>query len=223
MKKLTSLLLLIISFAPLCAQHNFDQKLVEAFQKEAGDHAALYYAPLEQPFNVTRWANDPFWDGQDGSRGSICYDGIVYDNVLMRFNVAEQQLSVATPSNNILVTPYMSKVSYFVLYGKRFEKIDGLYACQEYVDNGVEFWNAKKKIKGQDVLKGFRSFYSYNEINLYYLKKDGVLYPVKKAKDIIRLFPTQEKRLKKILRQSHTPIQSDRHAEMLFILNNLSN
>lgn len=223
MKRLTSLFLLIVFFAPLCAQHNFDQKLVEAYQKEAGDHAALYYSPLEQPFNMTRWANDPFWAGQEGTRGSICYDGIVYDNVLMRFNVAEQQLAVATPENNILVAPNMSKVSYFVLFGKRFEIIDGLYACQEYAKNGVELWNAKKKIKGQDVLKGLRSFYSYNEIDIFYLKKDGVLYPVKKAKDIIRLFPAQEKKLKKVLRQGDFSMQSDRRTEMLFILNNLSN
>ena len=54
----------------------------------------------------------------------------------------------------------MSKVNYFVLFGKSFEIIDGLYACQEYAKNGVELWNAKKKIKGQDVLKGLRRRFS---------------------------------------------------------------
>lgn len=219
MKKIAFIGLLLLTATQINAQSKFDQNLVDAYLKEADDHAALYYAPLEQPFNATRWENDPFWESAEGSIGTVYYDGVLYKDVMMRFNVAQQQLAVATPKNKILVCPDMSKIEYFTLFDQHFERIDGRFAAMEFSDgNGVEFWNAKEKIKGPDVFINNHSYNSYIENDYYYLKIDGVMHKVKKAKDIAKLFPTAKSTMMKQLRETEYSIQGNKHNAMLYVL-----
>lgn len=223
MKQLITIGLLLIMPIISFAQNALDQDLVNEYQKRVGDHAALFFAPIEDPISMAKWINHPYWDTDELGVGEVCYDGVVYQNVAMRFNVAQQQLAVATPVTRALVTPDMSKVSYFTLFDKKFIPHNDKFICLEFSTPGLEFWHEKTKVRGHDIYKNNRSYNSYDESNKYFLIKDGVTIQVKKAKDIAKQFPKIRKQVMKYLYNSDIMYSKSKEETMLATLMFISN
>ena len=221
MKRITTICLLIVSATSLFAQGRIDQEIADRYQKEAGDHAALYYAPIENPFSQARWINHPYWEQLDCVEGEVCFDRVVYKKVMMRFNIATQRLIVAMPNSKILVTPDMAKVDYFVIFGKRFEEKDGRFMCVEYRSGNLTLWHEKVKMKGTDVQKDNRSYSSYNEIDRFYVVDGQTEFQIKKAKDIAKHYPIYKKMILKHIKNSYIQDKYELMAETLEYLTSI--
>lgn len=198
--KLFAICTTLLFSIPLLAQEKINQEIVDAYLKEAGDHAALFYSPIETPPSSALWINHPFWLTEELNVGDIQYDGILYKNILMRINVASQNLVVATPITKLLVEPDMSKIEYFVLFNKRFEINNGVIECVEWEKGDLKLWHRLTKKKGADIVKDSRSYYSYDESNLYYVQDGSATYQVKKAKDVAKQYPQHKKQILKYVK-----------------------
>lgn len=190
--------LLLLPFASSLAQSNIDQHLVDLYQKEAKDYAALFYSPIETPFQSTKWINHPYWEVIDCTDGEVCYDGLLYKGLSLRFNAAAQYIAVATPMSKILVTPDMSRVDYFILFGKKFVKQnDEKFSCLEYDKGIIQLWYRKNVTKGPEVIRDRRSYLSYVIKDSYIVRLGKRDYPIKNAKDIAKIFPEYKKEIRK--------------------------
>lgn len=224
MNKTGCLFVLLSATLPLHAQNVKDQDLVDAYLAEAKDHAELYYSPIENIQSSAFWINHPYWQTDDLSAGEICYNGMLYKNQVMRINIATQNLVVATPKAKILVVPDITKIDYFILFAKRFEYIDGKIQCIEWSNGQIRLLHEKTKKKGSDVVKDGRSYYSYDESDKFTLVDGKSSYKVKKANDIIKLYPQYKKQIKKALAQERQNEMSkkDRLQKMIVVLNTVS-
>lgn len=202
MNKILAICMLLLSSVMAYAQNATTQDLIEEYQKEAGDHAALYYAPIEPFFMQARWINDPYWETDQCTPGEVLYDGTLYRDVMMRFNAATQALIVATPESKILVAPNMDKVEYFILFGHRFERFDGKYRELIAGEKDLILWHEKTKVRGRDVEVNRRILLHFDEHDKYFIVDGDRTFQVKKAKDIAKNYPEYKKQIKKYIRNS---------------------
>ena len=193
---------LMLSATTATAQVSTQQKLTDAYLSEAGDHAALFYAPIEDPIMAARWANHPFWESEDITIGNVSFSGILYNDVAMRYNVVTQQLVVATPQARILVTPNMEKLDWFTLFGKRFEKRGETFCCLEFDENGIKMWHKQVKRRGQDRIKDNLVYLSYDVFDSFIINDGKQEFEIKKTKELTKYYPEKKKAIRRLIGSS---------------------
>ena len=84
------------------------------------DLARLYAGVVEPPYEAWQWHDIPYYD--DDTRfleGRISYHGIVYNHVLLRFDLLKQQVVVLSPVGHVCCLPEQSFVDWFVYLSSR--------------------------------------------------------------------------------------------------------
>ncbi|MDO4956461.1 MAG: hypothetical protein Q4E60_05520 [Bacteroidales bacterium] len=194
------------------------QDEMSRYQNEAGDFAALYQGKIESEFNPFLYTNHPFLDTDEYQAGDICYCGVVYKNVPMRYNALEQTLSVQTPQKGIKITPEQSSIEWFKLRGDLYqhdEQNGGFCATLVQkknlvlkrivianVQNGIEIINDK-----------YRNRFSILEKLVLYA--NGKETNVKKLADLYKLFPQKKKELKQFAKQHNLSFKNENRAQSM--------
>jgi outer membrane receptor for ferrienterochelin and colicin len=142
--------------------------------------------------------------------GRISYSGVVYDDVLLRFDQYRQRVVVLSPGGLVFCVPDQEFVDWFEMDGHRYvhnPKDSSQYAALlcDGSTNGIrlyyhewKIYNGSKKLVGEK-----RSVMTLRSQNFYSLMTpDGMMYPVKRASDVARLFPEQKKQIRQFVRQN---------------------
>lgn len=186
------------------------------------DYSPLFVGKIEKQYQQSRYNNVPYLgNSYDVIKGDICYNGILYKNVAMRYDMLKQQVIVSSPNNNKFIVPEQKRVNWFNLGGKRFVHSFGdnsTYAA-ELLDgsiNGLQLqYFYAKKVDGEIVVN-YHYVYTLGFIEHYTLRMlDGSLHQVKNAKDIIKLFPDQKQQIKKYVKQNHLSFNKANRSESL--------
>ena len=68
--------------------------------------ARLYVGQVEQPYQMSLWHDIPYYNGSTNTyKGRICYYGVVYDNVQLRYDQLKQYVVVLSPVGNVYCLP----------------------------------------------------------------------------------------------------------------------
>lgn len=170
--------------------------IVSAFLQNAGDNAALYYGRLEQPLPASAWVGHPYWDDAEYHTGQICYDGVLYESVMLRYNIMSNEVVVLTPERRISVVPNQEKISYFVVEGKRYERLNGWFVCIEK-DGAYELLHARVKNRGADDIENRHTIHTIQSNDQYYLRdQNGKITALTKLKSVCRACPEYAAELK---------------------------
>lgn len=100
------LLILLCTFCILSPVYT-QQSLSDEFRKVAGDYAALYTSKVEVGYSPYLYINHPYWDTDEFKKGAVCYGGLVYTDLQLRYDTFKKQLIVITPCflfNSALIT-----------------------------------------------------------------------------------------------------------------------
>ena len=108
------LLILLCTFCILSPVYT-QQPLSDEFRKAAGDYAALYTSKVEVGYSPYLYINHPYWDTDELKKGAVCYGGLVYTDLQLRYDTFKKQLIVITPEKRILLQVDMRKVDYFII------------------------------------------------------------------------------------------------------------
>ena len=108
------LLILLCTFCILSPVYT-QQSLSDEFRKVAGDYAALYTSKVEVGYSPYLYINHPYWDTDEFKKGAVCYGGLVYTDLQLRYDTFKKQLIVITPEKRILLQVDMRKVDYFII------------------------------------------------------------------------------------------------------------
>lgn len=163
---------------------------VENYLRQAGDHAALYTGRLLTINKTTGWMTHPYWDDDKFHQGTVCYDGILYPLVAIRYDIYLDELEVMAPVNNHVVLPEKNKVWYFTIDNMRFIPRPEGYMAQLY--DGKLASLQLQRTKRQDTDKLVNGEYFKKDLlitNSYKLHYDGKDYLVKNLKDVQKVLP----------------------------------
>lgn len=170
-----------------------------------GDYAPLFVGRMEQPYVLKLYSGNPYlFDNDALIEGKVSFDGIIYNNVLMRYDNLAHNLVVSTPASTIYMIPDSRHTDWFEINGVRYvhdaENVDA-FSRLCYDANGVRLLEHVYKIINGDIQKD--DHYERNiETKTQYkiVLSDGNIAKVKNSRDIIRLFPELKKSIKAIVK-----------------------
>ena len=179
--------------------------------RSASDYARLYVGPIEPQYQVSLWHDIPYYKGNTNVyQGRICYHGVVYDEVQLRFDQLEQRVAVLTPVKGVFCLPEQACIDWFEMDGRRYvhDPEDGSRFAALLCDgsgNGVRLYHSVWKVYGGENSFGGKKYVKVLSTNEYYSLQtaDGAIHHVKNARDVARIFPEQKGQIKQMAKQRH--------------------
>ena len=176
----------------------------------ASDYARLYVGAVEAQYPKALWHELPYYKGNTTMyRGRISYHGVVYDNVLMRVDQLKQCVVVVPPREGVFCLPEQEFVDWFEMDGRRFvhDPEDGSRYSSLLSDgstNGICLYHCEWKDYGGDkVFEGKKYLKTlYTEERYTLVTPDGEAHHVKRASDVVKLFPEQKKQIKQYVKKN---------------------
>ena len=192
--------------------------------QEHSNYARLYVGAVEPQYQSWLWYDNPYYkENTNVYHGRISYYGVVYDDVLLRFDQYRQRVVVLSPGGLVFCVPDQEFVDWFEMDGHRYvhnPKDNSQYAALlcDGSTNGIrlyyhewKIYNGYKKIVGEN-----SSVMTLRTQNFYSLMTpDGMMHPVKRASDVAKLFPEQKKQIKQFVRQNHLSFSKSKQESSL--------
>lgn len=178
------------------AQH---QQLFDDFRREAGSHAALFIGKVETGYPSTIYKSHPYWYTDQFSQGSVTYKGLVYNNLLLRYDAFLGQLVMNV--NGVNICAQMPQVESFVMDGIPFVRRSDEFVALLHESPRMELIQQLQCIPTDELMDHTKGVQMFNRKEKYFLILDGVMYPVDKLKSVQKLFPEHKKALKRFAKQ----------------------
>ena len=203
---------------------------VEAYyQDKIKDNALLFtgkeYAPYEAGLK-----GSPFYKTDKMQNGDIFYDGNLYRNVPMVFDIVRQQVVINNYEHTAWLQLLSEKVKYFVFDGHQFEEFGVLTSSNENTDatngfyeivfTGKTFVLAKRQ---KIIKKGKKSdnpnFSSapdfFIEKDIFFIRNGNNLYPVSSKKEVLKSLENKKSSIKNFIRKNHLHFKKDFEKDLI--------
>jgi hypothetical protein len=179
----------------------------------------LYSGVQYMDYDFTIQKGQPFF-GPDSIRyGWVWYQGVMYDQVRMLYDLVKDQLVILGPYDVFKISLYMDRVDSFSIDGQLFMRIrDSLapsalhsgYWAPVYRGRLVLLQRERKFVHENLVVTpdNVRLFIDGN--TSYYLKKDGAYHPVNTKKDLYDLLNDRRRDIRRLIRRSKLKWHSDK-------------
>lgn len=189
----------------------------------ASDFARLYVGAVEPPYESWLWNDIPYYqDDANTYNGRICYYGVVYDNVQLRFDQLKQQVVVLSPVGQVYCLPEQAHVEWFEMDGHRYvhdpeDNTRYSYVLCDGSTNGLRLYHHVWKVYDGERVFGRNTYKKVLSSKDHYtlVTPDGGTHHVKRASDVAKLFPDQEKQLKQFAKQQRLSFSKSEREESL--------
>lgn len=200
--RIAALTALMTAGIAICnAQNSHDDGI-----RAAGDYASLFVGRIEQPYVLKIYSVPPYLgDTDEFVKGEVAYGGVVYRNVMLRYDEMQHRLVVMSPEANTFIMPDQRFIEWFTINGRRYvhdaEKTE-TFSEECYSQNGVQLLkHSQKVVEGQTLVENYYQNRVERKEFLELALPDGSAYHVKGAGDIIKLLPEKKKEIKAFVKE----------------------
>ncbi|MEO8766305.1 MAG: hypothetical protein ABI416_18540 [Ginsengibacter sp.] len=179
------------------------------FNNEIGEDAHLYtgkeYSPYEKGIK-----GHPFFESPEMESNSIFYDGILYTNIPLLFDIVRQEVVINRYKQDVRIKLLSEKIKYFTFSGHRFENMALTGGKDESTSTGIydivfngkvkvlikRFKRIKNSLKAEDppAFVEEDEFFIRNGTRLFAVDNKGsLLDALKDKKDLIKTFTRKNK------------------------------
>ena len=193
----------------------------------AADFARLYVGAIEPQYQLSLWRDIPYYKGNTNLyKGRICYHGVIYDDVQLRFDQLEQRVVVLSPVGNAICMPEQEHIDWFEMDGQRYvhDPDDSTRYAVLLIPNRL-YHSVWKVYDGEKNVIGWKEPLKTLATNEYYtlITPDGARHQVKRASDITKLFPDQKKQIRHFVRQNHLSFSKNkREGSLMRVVESIS-
>lgn len=193
--------------------------LFETFDKNIQPKNAAYNNGKIH-FNTFRSADNTFryYKSADYLSGNILYDGQVYGNISLKYDLFADELIIKFEgeNNQMGFNVVKAKVDAFYVDGKKFVNLD-LVSHPDFISGFYEETDAGKiKLYTKfakdkfDVLANDKITYTFNDRTAFALKNGNDWLPINSQRDVTKAFPMHEKAISDFFRENISLERSDR-------------
>ena len=187
------------------------------YHQSFGDQSALYNGSKYGEYLFRFKEGHPFFYSAQPVAGSVIYDGVMYDTVLMRYDEITDVLVINDQVDRIQLLN--EKVERFNLFNSDFIRLVKDSLTNSLVSSG--FYNLlykgkicllKKQIKTiREVITTNAELLRFvDEKDYYYIKKDDKIYPIKSRKNLFKLFGDRKKEMQQFIKANELSFSKDR-------------
>ena len=150
------------------------------------------------------------WDVDSLRPGTLCYDGRIFSDVPMEYDLVEDKLIIPYYTGHPLISLISEKLSYFSIGNQRFryshaDSTAGLSSAgfyQELYSNGPDVLLARRE-KKLVFPSNHEELAKYTQHNSYFLLMDGKYLPIDGEKDLLEIAKTKKDALKQYIRKNN--------------------
>ncbi|MBV9963912.1 MAG: hypothetical protein JO072_16835 [Parafilimonas sp.] len=198
------------------AQYSLQDSLIESQTKDSivalfdnsfKSNISLYNGSeyLYGGHNVKGFA---YYRSADILKGSIMYNGNLYDDVPMRFDLTTNELVILDYTGNYPIKLVSSKIDFFILDSNRFINAANTYkftlpqttGFYEVLYNNKSTVLARKEKQLVLASKLDENDSHYQEFDWYYIYANDKLYKVDNEKSVLNVFNNKKAELKKFIK-----------------------
>lgn len=213
------LLFSFVSFVALCQDSAADSvwysttaATSDACYRRAAGASQLFYNGAQYSSYIPKTKGHPYFITDSLTSSSILYNGILYPDVKMKFDLVQSKPVLYNFDNGFLFCPGPEKIKYFIIGGHYFENMSFL-ALEENTAPPVFFenifsgsnvsiylqWekNLFQPVKAEDTMP------FYKEYKTWYILKAGVLYEVNGKRSVLKILGDRKQELKNFMAVNH--------------------
>lgn len=195
------------------AQH---QQLFDDFRREAGTHAALFVGKVETGYPSTVYKGHPYWYTDQFCQGSVTYKGLVYKDILLRYDVYQKQLVMNVKGVNVCAQ--MPLVEEFKMEDCRFVRRSGEFVALLHESPHMELIQQMQCALADELKDRNKAVKIFNRKEKFFLIRHGVMFQVDKLKSVQKLFPEHKKALKRFAKQYNLNFTDYRQSSLTTIV-----
>jgi len=217
-------LLLLFNSLMLRAQTSFDSSYANAisvYTTTIGLNQHIYNGAeyIDYDHRIT---GSPFFEKNSFVNGSIVYDGILYNNVQLIYDIWRENVVIKN-YNRLPLLLINEKVSAFDLEGHQFIKITtdslteklGLSGFYNVLCNGTVKLFAKRKKLLEEKITTPTIEASFIQKNEYYILNNSVFYAVANKKSLLNALDDQKPALQKYIKQQKLKFRKTLEADLI--------
>jgi len=160
----------------------------------------------------------PYFASDDWVEGSVHYDGDLYEDVAILFDLFREKVVIEHPYAGIKLELISEKIKSFSLPGHRFVRLDadtiknspirtGFYDV--LYDGRVKFYVKRHKEKREQIVSGAIQI-EFSDIVHFYIVKHGQYIPVKSKSSVLEVFQDRKSDLRKYIRKNKIHFRKSR-------------
>ncbi|MCG2418950.1 hypothetical protein K8089_07935 [Aequorivita sp. F47161] len=198
-------LLFFLTFC-LHAQNQLDDRVYKTYDALVGqDNTGLYNGTEFTDLFLNTDGSYRYFNAFDYTKGSVTYKGQYYVNVLLKYDLLEDNLLTRSEDNlsifNVKLIPQF--VNSFSIYNRHFVRLTDTnlnlsgngYFEVAVLGNDLELYIKHTKKKKDKALKSGIQ-YRFSEADFYILKSDGKYNIVSSPRDMRKILPQKEEEIK---------------------------
>ncbi len=209
-------------------QHLMAINMDNFYNKAIGRQSRLYSGFAYQMVTINSPGNAYFKDSTHVANGNVTYDGILYRNVPLLYDIYKDLLVSRTENGLFLYTLLNEKVDKFDLLGHHFINLPtadtnnvispGFYD-ELYANNQIQLLVKRKKVFQEDFhgTSGDKMSFTVLINDKYYLKKDNLYYKVGSSGSFLNVLSDKKNELKKYLKDNNIKYKSDPEQAMILL------
>lgn len=201
------------------SQANSQDKIYETYDAIVSlDNTGLYNGTEFTDLFLNTDGTYRYYNGFDYSKGSVIYNGQYYVNVLLKYDLLEDNLLTRSDDNlsifNVKLIPEF--VESFSIYNRKFVRLaqtnlgiasNGFFE-EVYLGNDLNLYIKHGKKKKDKALKSGIQ-YKFSENNFYVLKSNGIYSVISSAKDLEKILPEKEDEIRQFYKSYKTLYKSN--------------
>lgn len=194
-----------------------------ALYKSATIYSPHLYNGQRYHIYDSRSKDHQFFQSEDWQTGSVYYDGQLYQNLPMLYDIFKGFVIVRHPERSGLVQLQSERVRDFSILSNRFIKIEKDEA--KGIDIPTSFYQilydgktqvlARRVKERQEQIENNRVNVYFHEKNFFYIKKDGAYHIIRSKKAALSLFKDQKAALRKALRENKIKYRKARELALI--------
>jgi hypothetical protein len=158
-------------------------------------------------------AGTPYFGPEGWQSGTVFYDGVLYRNVPVKYDMVKDLILVAHPNGYTAFALFSRRVDSFAFAGHRFyyfaNRKDLSPGFYELLQEGKVSIIAKRARRiDENVLSPERGE-RFEQADEFFAEKEGNYYRIKSEKAMLQLFPEKTKEAHKYLRSSKIKFKKD--------------
>ena len=194
-----------------------EQRLFDEYLRKVGDKAEMFVGKMETGYASTVFINHPYWLSDEFLVGEVRYKGMLYKNVLLRYDAFLNQLVVKTPEKQANVYIPMHAVEGFTIGGLVYAKHDSEFMAVHYDGSHMELLE-QMRVKMKENMNHENLQYEFKRNVNYYLLNDGRMYEVTNMRSVLKLYPGLEKELKRFSRMNNLNFKENRQSSLVSLV-----
>lgn len=209
-------------------QHLMAVNMDNFYNKAIGRQSRLYSGFAYKMVTINSPGNAYFKDSTRVANGNVTYDGILYRNVPLLYDVYKDLLVSRTENGLFLFSMLNEQVANFDLLGHHFINLQtadtnnvitpGFYD-ELYANNQIQLLVKRKKIFQEDFHGTREGKISFNALisDKYYLKKDNLYYKVGSSGSFLDVLSDKKSELKKYIKDNNIKYKNDPEQAMILL------